>query len=290
MFCPNCKLEYRAGFTHCNDCDVDLVNALPQAQAAAAPHAGVRDLRSPMILRQGVSAADAPLIRDALNDAGIAFNERRAAAEIVADGSHAYEFWVNAEDRPSAQQAVTAALQGAEESPSADSLELLWGGSDRGFFESLCAALSAQGIDCYKYEPMESQLSASFSRNPLEVSVRKEDFEDAYDVLAALPGGVDHPTGDDAELPPPTLPADSAPADEIDDVAGDDESDDQLTSEAWSGSDAGLAEQIQVCLREIGISSRIATAPKVRLFVAPNYLARAREVVREIIEAAQSSE
>jgi hypothetical protein len=28
MFCPNCKSEYRAGFTRCSDCDVDLVEAL----------------------------------------------------------------------------------------------------------------------------------------------------------------------------------------------------------------------------------------------------------------------
>ena len=26
MFCPQCRVEYRPGFTHCTDCDVDLVN------------------------------------------------------------------------------------------------------------------------------------------------------------------------------------------------------------------------------------------------------------------------
>ena len=30
MFCPNCKAEYREGFTHCSDCDVDLVASLPE--------------------------------------------------------------------------------------------------------------------------------------------------------------------------------------------------------------------------------------------------------------------
>ena len=29
MYCPNCRSEYRQGFTHCSDCDVDLVPALP---------------------------------------------------------------------------------------------------------------------------------------------------------------------------------------------------------------------------------------------------------------------
>jgi len=30
MFCPNCKVEYRFGFTHCTDCDVDLVESLEE--------------------------------------------------------------------------------------------------------------------------------------------------------------------------------------------------------------------------------------------------------------------
>ncbi|MBA0088893.1 MAG: hypothetical protein HRJ53_28225 [Acidobacteria bacterium Pan2503] len=29
MFCPECRVEYRAGFTHCTDCDVALVDELP---------------------------------------------------------------------------------------------------------------------------------------------------------------------------------------------------------------------------------------------------------------------
>jgi hypothetical protein len=36
MFCPNCKAEYRDGFTRCADCDVDLVWELPAA--AIVPH------------------------------------------------------------------------------------------------------------------------------------------------------------------------------------------------------------------------------------------------------------
>jgi hypothetical protein len=29
VFCPECKASYRDGFTHCPDCDVDLVDSLP---------------------------------------------------------------------------------------------------------------------------------------------------------------------------------------------------------------------------------------------------------------------
>src|ERR1700722_18651717 len=36
MFCPKCQAEYRDGFTHCSDCDVDLVESLSDASAASA--------------------------------------------------------------------------------------------------------------------------------------------------------------------------------------------------------------------------------------------------------------
>ena len=30
MFCPLCKAEYREGFTKCADCDVELIENLPE--------------------------------------------------------------------------------------------------------------------------------------------------------------------------------------------------------------------------------------------------------------------
>jgi hypothetical protein len=114
LFCPNCKLEYRAGFTRCADCDVDLIAALPKA--AEAQEVGVHDLRTPIVLRRGVSVPDAAVIREALKVARIRFNTRRASAEIVADGTPSYEFWINAEDRPNAQSVLESALEAADSS------------------------------------------------------------------------------------------------------------------------------------------------------------------------------
>jgi hypothetical protein len=37
MFCPQCKAEYRAGFTRCADCDVELVNEPPHYALAGQP-------------------------------------------------------------------------------------------------------------------------------------------------------------------------------------------------------------------------------------------------------------
>ena len=36
MYCPECSGEYREGFTHCADCDVDLVDSLPSPEEAPA--------------------------------------------------------------------------------------------------------------------------------------------------------------------------------------------------------------------------------------------------------------
>ena len=37
MFCPNCRAEYREGFTVCADCDVPLVAELPPEAVTEAP-------------------------------------------------------------------------------------------------------------------------------------------------------------------------------------------------------------------------------------------------------------
>jgi hypothetical protein len=43
MFCPECKAEYRYGFTRCADCGIDLVEQLPEPEAAIS-EAGVREV------------------------------------------------------------------------------------------------------------------------------------------------------------------------------------------------------------------------------------------------------
>lgn len=37
MFCPECRAEYREGFTRCSDCNVDLVEQLPPEQEKEIP-------------------------------------------------------------------------------------------------------------------------------------------------------------------------------------------------------------------------------------------------------------
>ena len=37
MYCPTCKGEYREGFTQCADCQVPLVDELPQSESDDTP-------------------------------------------------------------------------------------------------------------------------------------------------------------------------------------------------------------------------------------------------------------
>lgn len=297
MFCPKCKLEYRAGFTRCNDCDVDLVAALP-GEMAAPETVGTRDLRSPSILRQGVSANDAPVVRDALNAAGIRFNTRRSSAEIVAESSLSYEFWVDSVDREKAQSVLARALHDDDSGEPVESPQLLWSGTDRGMFDSLCEALDDEGIAYLRFEPFESRLSKDVSRrNPLEVSVGEAELIAARKILASL--SENSPRSNATSVAPDALDATAtigaveSPEDpdsnaETDEVLAveDDLDEDELTAEAWSGADAGQANILKLCLREVGIACRIAKVSSgVRVLVAENAAARSREIVREVLEA-----
>ena len=65
MFCPECKTEYRSGFTHCVDCDVDLVQQLPEELTQS--RAKLRRVWS------GGSQSDCVELCQELKDAGITY-------------------------------------------------------------------------------------------------------------------------------------------------------------------------------------------------------------------------
>jgi hypothetical protein len=66
MFCPQCKSEYRAGFTRCSECDVALVDRLPAD--APAPHEPEAQL---VVIRTYPGGPEADLARSVLEAAGI---------------------------------------------------------------------------------------------------------------------------------------------------------------------------------------------------------------------------
>ena len=67
MFCPECKSEYREGFSHCNDCDVDLVAQLPM-QSETNDDAGDA---GPAVVFVSADANEAALVQSLLEASGI---------------------------------------------------------------------------------------------------------------------------------------------------------------------------------------------------------------------------
>lgn len=75
MFCPNCGTEYRPGFKRCADCDVDLVDQLPERRDAEAEKTG------PVVVFVTSSTWETDLVKSLLEASGIGvygFNENFA--------------------------------------------------------------------------------------------------------------------------------------------------------------------------------------------------------------------
>ena len=66
-FCPGCMTEYREGFTHCVDCDLELVSALPQE----SPELRLPDSINLVKLAGFSTVAEAEMMQELLEDNGI---------------------------------------------------------------------------------------------------------------------------------------------------------------------------------------------------------------------------
>jgi hypothetical protein len=109
MFCPVCKSEYRLGFTHCADCDADLVEHLPASDAAATT-AGQNsvDLDAPELLWSGVDTGAFAQIRAALDSAAIPYNDEPLEARLLyASLRNPLEIWIQRVDHDRAHKILT---------------------------------------------------------------------------------------------------------------------------------------------------------------------------------------
>lgn len=111
MICPECGSEYREGFTHCADCDVDLVEGAPSEEGQ--PEAKL------VKVYEGGNPAVVPLIESLLRDSGLEFMTRNEALQdlfalgrVGTGGSNAVgavEFWVREEDEATARELLAGA-------------------------------------------------------------------------------------------------------------------------------------------------------------------------------------
>jgi hypothetical protein len=108
MFCPNCGIEYRPGFTHCNDCDVDLVEELPSEGEPTEGEAGDDSVE---LLWRGTQGHVFNEITLSLEEAGIRFNQEKLDARLsFSSGYTALEIWVPAAEMEAARKVLDETL------------------------------------------------------------------------------------------------------------------------------------------------------------------------------------
>ena len=90
MYCPSCLAEYRPGFTHCPDCDVDLVTELPSGdEPVELPGASERVAHvgpDAVEIYRAYRDIEAELLRSVLEDAGITVALFRAGLTAYGTG------------------------------------------------------------------------------------------------------------------------------------------------------------------------------------------------------------
>jgi hypothetical protein len=167
----------------------------------------------------------------------------------------------------------------------------VWQGGDPGERAAVAEALEEAGISVVDQESAGHFFFPSM--NPKTgIYVAAEDLDRAKKVLAdleawdtpeeSLEGGPES-----AELP--ESDGSDEDADENDDAQADiseEWHEDDPVAEVWKGADEDLADTLSMCLREIGIGTlKLLENGIWRLAVRPEKEAKAKEVVREVVDA-----
>lgn len=165
----------------------------------------------------------------------------------------------------------------------------VWRGTDRADYENLAEALEEAGIPHTK-----ANSTSLFSSRPneatLEIWVAEADWEKAKEVALDWDNSLpEHLTPEQAaEL---TLPESDAAGDDGDHAGAPEDlpeywHEDGAIAEVWSGDSEEFADTLMTCLREIGVPSHKHGDPTRWSLVVPQaHESRAREVIREVVEA-----
>jgi hypothetical protein len=193
-----------------------------------------------------------------------------------------------------------------------EGLELLWSGVSQALSDRIHDALDAAHIS-HKVTKMDFGLLPNLAQSAKFVWIESRDRASSRSVLDKTVDG-SGAMERESELTPPDVgrmnpfglgrevsrrpdrrdaPFESAspfesdaPGEPVPDDIVEDFDPDDATSGVWSGEDAEMAENIRMCLREVGIGSDVKEEDgKSRVLVMPRAEARAREIIREVIEA-----
>jgi hypothetical protein len=250
MFCPNCKTEYRYGFTQCSDCGADLVDSLSEDHGTPFLECDPEEM---VVLWAGIRDLTRQSIERALKNSNIQLESDTIDSQLMpAFRSEIYRISVRRGDYQAAVEAAKDVGAGEPIGPR----------SPAAVQDDNSSFLNMPGIN----------------RNLMDRSLRNETAlaeEEAEDVEIDPEEEIPEPAEDEDSSTQET-----APAHEVEDFYPED-----ATAEAWAGEDEQTRDFIQVCLRENGIPCDIVREDgKQRVMVLPADESRAKEIIREIVE------
>jgi hypothetical protein len=163
----------------------------------------------------------------------------------------------------------------------------VWRGSDPGECEKVAAALGDAKIP-YTKANSNNLFGSVPNERMLEIWVSESDKEKADEVVTSwedshLPGGLTPEQAAELSLPESDGPDEDNGS--MDDLSQEWSEDDPV-SEVWTGDAEDVADNLMMCFREIGIASRKRfEANQWSVIVRPGQESRAKEIVREVVEA-----
>jgi hypothetical protein len=186
--------------------------------------------------------------------------------------------------------ALVDALESPKANPAGDvRIVAIWRGNDPAECDRVKEALEKADIP---FTAPDSKSTFSFfpTEPSLEIWISDADREKAGKILLDLEGLVDPDELTPEEIESLALPE----SDQLDSEnqtspqpdSADHWDEDDPVAEVWNGDKEEFADTLTVCLREIGIASRkLSEAAHWRLVVRPEQESRAKEIVREVVEA-----
>ena len=91
MYCPQCRVEYRDGFTECSDCHVALLAGTPPSEQQAHPFDPALGL---VVVLESNDAIQVAMAKGLLEEAGIPFFVLGQIARLVSDVDGFLHKWV----------------------------------------------------------------------------------------------------------------------------------------------------------------------------------------------------